>query len=49
MLRAEEYAVDPYNAMIWPLFYTAVYYLLFTALLTFLFRLIEKKLDYFKA
>jgi polar amino acid transport system permease protein len=35
--------------LLWPLFYTAVYYLLFTALLTLLFRWLEKKLDYFKA
>ena len=37
------------GGLLWPLFYTAVYYLLFTALLTLLFRHIEKKLDYFKA
>lgn len=36
------------GGILWPLFYTAVYYLLFTALLTFLFRALEKKLDYFK-
>lgn len=35
--------------LLWPLFYTAVYYLAFTALLTVLFRWLEKKLDYFKA
>ena len=35
--------------LLWPLFYTAVYYLVFTALLTFVFRWLEKKLDYFKA
>ena len=33
---------------IWPLFFTAVYYLLFSALLTFHFNRLEKKLDYFK-
>jgi polar amino acid transport system permease protein len=37
------------GGILWPLFYTAVYYLVFTALLTFLFRKLEKKLDYFKA
>lgn len=37
------------DGLLWPLFYTAVYYLAFTALLTFLFRRLEKKLDYFKA
>ena len=35
--------------LLWPLFYTAVYYLAFTALLTLLFRRLEKKLDYFAA
>lgn len=37
------------GGLLWPLFYTAVYYLLFTAFLTLLFRYIEKKLDYFKS
>ena len=37
------------QGLLWPLFYTAVYYLAFTALLTFFFRWLEKKLDYFKA
>ena len=37
------------GGLLWPLFYTAVYYLVFTALLTFFFRWLEKKLDYFKA
>jgi len=37
------------GGILWPLFYTAVYYLVFTALLTFFFRWLEKKLDYFKA
>ena len=36
------------GGLLWPLFYTAVYYLLFTALLTYLFRRIEKKLEYIK-
>ena len=37
------------GGLLWPLFYTAVYYLVFTAILTFLFRRLEKKLEYFKA
>jgi polar amino acid transport system permease protein len=45
---AEEYATTK-GGIIWPLFYSAVYYLAFTALLTLLFRWLEKKLDYFKA
>lgn len=34
---------------IWPLFFTAVYYLAFNGLLTVLFARLEKKLDYFKS
>lgn len=34
--------------LIWPLFYTAAFYLVFNGMLTVLFRKIEKKLDYFK-
>lgn len=34
--------------IIWPLFFTGVYYLLFNGLLTILFGWIEKKLDYFR-
>ena len=36
------------RAMIWPLFYTAVFYLIFVGLLTILFGKAEKKLSYFK-
>lgn len=35
--------------LLWPLFYTAIYYLVFTAVLTLFFGWLEKKLDYFKA
>ncbi len=34
--------------IIWPLFYTGAFYLIFSGLLTLLFGYIEKKLDYFK-
>ena len=37
------------HRLLWPLLYTAVFYLLFSGLLTLLFGYIEKKLDYFKA
>jgi len=37
------------TGLIWPLFYTGVYYLVFVGILTLLFGHIEKKLDYFKA
>ncbi len=36
------------KGMIWPLFYTGVFYLLFNGLLTVLFGWLERKLDYFK-
>lgn len=37
------------SGQIWPLFFTGVYYLAFSGLLTILFGRIEKKLSYFKA
>ncbi len=36
------------DGLLWPLFYTAVYYLAFCGILTLLFNYIEKKLDYFR-
>ena len=36
------------KGMIWPLFYTGVFYLVFNGLLTILFARAEKKLDYFR-
>ena len=36
------------SGQIWPLFFTAVYYLLFSGILTVLFGRLEKKLNYFK-
>lgn len=36
------------QALIWPLFYTGVFYLIFVGVLTVLFNYIEKKLDYYK-
>lgn len=36
------------KGMIWPLFYTAVFYLVVNGILTLLFNWFEKKLDYFK-
>ncbi len=36
------------KTLIWPLFYTGVFYLLFVGVLTILFGKLEKKLDYFK-
>ena len=36
------------SGQIWPLFFTAIYYLVFNGVLTILFGKIEKKLSYFK-
>lgn len=35
-------------AIIWPLFYTAIFYLLFCGVLTLLFNALEKKLNYYR-
>jgi polar amino acid transport system permease protein len=37
------------RGLIWPLFYTGVYYLVFVGILTLLFGYAEKKLEYFRA
>lgn len=37
-----------YSGLIWPLFFTGVYYLLFNGLLTLFFGWLERKLDYFR-
>ena len=36
------------KGLIWPLFYTGAFFLLFSGLLTILFNKLEKKLDYFR-
>lgn len=36
------------DGLIWPLFYTAVFYLIFCGLLTLLFGYIEKKMNYYR-
>ena len=43
---AQNYAA---YGLMWPLFYTAVFYLIYVGALTLLFGYIEKKLDYYKA
>lgn len=37
------------DGLIWPLFYTGAFYLIFSGLLTILFNYIEKKLSYFRS
>ena len=36
-----------YSGLVWPLFFTGVYYLIFNGVLTLLFGWVEKKLSYF--
>lgn len=42
---AERYAAQ---GLIWPLFYTGVYFLIFVGILTIFFGWLEKRLDYYK-
>jgi len=37
-----------YSGLLWPLFFTGVYYLVFNGVVTLLLGALEKKLDYFK-
>ena len=45
--QAKELAAT--KAMVWPLFFTGVFYLIFVGLLTIILGKVEKKLDYFKS
>ena len=36
------------SGLVWPLFYTGVFYLLFVGILTILFNHVERRLDYFR-
>ena len=45
IMSAQEYARA---GLIWPIFYTGVFYLVFVGALTLLFNFIEKKLEYIK-
>lgn len=46
IMMAKEFTT---KGLIWPLFYTAVFFLVFVGALTLLLNFVEKKLDYFKA
>lgn len=46
IIRQAEYFSD--EGIIWPLFYTAVFYLIFVGLLTLLFGYLEKRQSYYK-
>ena len=45
--QAKELAAQ--KALVWPLFYTGVFYLLFVGILTILLSALEKKLSYFRS
>jgi len=45
IMAAERYTA---RGLIWPLFYTAVYFLVFSGILTLLFGWIEKKFSYYR-
>jgi len=46
IMMAEEYTTS--RALIWPLFYSGIFFLIFNGVLTLLFGYIEKKLNYFR-
>lgn len=46
LMAAERFAG---KGLIWPLFYTGIFFLVFNGFLTILFNRIEKKLDYFRS
>ncbi len=46
--KAQDWASGT-TAIIWPIFYTGAFYLLFVGILTIFFGKLEKKLNYFKA
>lgn len=45
LMNAKDFSMQ---GLIWPLFYSALFFLLFCGVLTLLFSFIEKKLDYYK-
>ena len=47
VMQAKKLAAN--KALVWPLFYTGVFYLLFVGLLTIILGKVEKKLSYFRS
>ena len=45
LMNAKDFSMQ---GLIWPLFYTALFFLAFCGILTLLFNFIEKKLDYYR-
>ena len=48
LIKEAQEIVNIYG-ILWPIFFTAVFYLIFVGILTLLFNFLEKKLSYFKA
>ena len=48
LIKEAQEIVNIYGVL-WPIFFTAVFYLIFVGILTILFNFLEKKLSYFKA
>ena len=46
LMNAKDFSME---GLIWPLFYSALFFLAFCGILTLLFSFIEKKLDFFKS
>ena len=47
LIMAAQDIVNVYG-LLWPLFYTGIFYLIFCGVLTILFNKLEKKLDYYR-
>ena len=47
-ITASAYTIMSVYALIWPLFYTGVFYLLFVGVLTIIFNRLEKRFSYYK-
>ena len=46
LMKAKDFSMA---GLIWPLFYSAVFFLAFCGILTLLFSFIEKKFNYYKS
>ena len=47
-ITSAAYTIMSVYALIWPLFYTGVFYLLFVGVLTIIFNRLEKRFSYYK-
>ena len=47
LIMAAQNIVNVYG-LLWPLFYTGIFYLIFSGILTVIFNKVEKKLNYYR-